>query len=387
MSRSGHSDLRFPPTRSELVYGERVVRCFIDRPRSLFALFEQAVARSGGNVALVCNGARLTYGELDAAVAGTAAALARSGVIEGDRVALLLGNRIEFVVLLFAAARLGAIVVPLSIREVKPALTYTIGQCGARLIVHESELARQVPDDEALPTPLVRVCIGQVDEAGAATQSWDDWLSHAAADPAPAPAQPAETDTAAILYTSGTTGRPKGAMLTHLGLAHSALHFVHAMSLGPRDCSIATVPLSHVTGLVALIATTVMAAGKLVIMPSFRAASFVELAQAERMSHTVMVPAMYKLCLMEPAFARADLSEWRIGAYGGAPMPEATIAELAARLPHLLLMNCYGSTETTSPATLMPPGQSAGQTDSVGCALPCAQIRVMDGEGRECPPG
>jgi len=159
------------------------------------------------------------------------------------------------------------------------------------------------------------------------------------------------------------------------------------MSLGPRDTSIATVPLSHVTGLVALICTMVMAAGKLVVMPSFRASAFIELAQAERMTHTLMVPAMYKLCLMAPEFEQADLSAWRVGAYGGAPMPAATIAELTQRMPQLMLMNCYGSTETTSPATLMPPGQNAGRIDSVGCPLPCAEIRVMDDSGRECEAG
>ncbi len=387
MNRSGHAEARFPATRSELVYADRVVQCFVDRPRSLFAMFEQAVAMHPDATALVCQDARLTYRELDAAVLRVSCALARSGVGQAERVALLLGNRIEFVVMMFAAARLGAVVVPLSVREVRAGLIYVLGQCGAKLLVHEADLSAQVPDDTDLAAPLARVCVGEPARTGVSSMPWDAWLNRAASDVPDNPVRPAETDTAAILYTSGTTGRPKGAMLTHLGLAHSAMHFVHAMSLGPRDCSIAAVPLSHVTGLVALIATMVRAAGKLVIMPSFRAAAFIELAQAERITHTVMVPAMYKLCLMEPRFAQADLSTWRIGAYGGAPMPEATISELAGQLPHLMLMNCYGSTETTSPATLMPPGQSAGQSDSVGCALPCAQIRVMDDQGRECPSG
>ena len=387
LSRSGHAEARFPVTRSERVYGDRVVRCFVERPRSLFALLESAVSAHPDAVALVAQDTRLTYRDLDQWVARVSCALVRSGVGPADRVALMLGNRVEFVVVMFAAARLGAIVVPLSIREVKAGLIFTLGQCGARVLVHEGELSAQVPHDKDLAAPLLRVRVGNTDHEGAPAIAWQAWLHGAAVDTPREPARPAETDTAAILYTSGTTGRPKGAMLTHLGLAHSAMHFVHAMSLGPRDCSIAAVPLSHVTGLVALIATTVLAAGKLVIMPAFRASAFIELAQAEAMTHTVMVPAMYKLCLMEPRFSQADLSAWRIGAYGGAPMPEATIAELAGQLPHLMLMNCYGSTETTSPATLMPPGQSAGQSDSVGCALPCAQIHVMDDQGRECPPG
>lgn len=387
--QSGHSDARFPEVRTELVYGERLVRCFKDRPSSLFGMFKQAVRRSPQGVALVCDNRRLTYRELDYEVSAAARALQNSGVVCGDRVALLLGNRIEFVVLLFAAARVGAIVVPLSAREVRPGIAYALGQCGARLLVHERELSDQVPDDSELPAPLARIWVSDTQGADDASNPtvWLGWLNAAAGAPLAGPAQPAEFDTAAILYTSGTTGRPKGAMLTHLGLVHSALHFVHAMSLGPRDTSVATVPLSHVTGLVALIATMVMAAGKLVVMPSFRAAAFIALAQSERMTHTLMVPAMYKLCLMAPEFAQADLSAWRVGAYGGAPMPEATIAELTGRMPQLMLMNCYGSTETTSPATLMPPGQNAGRIDSVGCPLPCADIRVMNDDGRECEAG
>jgi acyl-CoA synthetase (AMP-forming)/AMP-acid ligase II len=159
------------------------------------------------------------------------------------------------------------------------------------------------------------------------------------------------------------------------------------MGLGPGDCSIAAVPLSHVTGLVALITTLVRAAGKLVIMRAFKAADFLALAERERMTHTLMVPAMYNLCLLQPDFAQRDLAAWRIGAYGGAAMPVATIEALARKNPALTLMNCYGSTETTSPATLMPPGQTARHNDTVGTALACAELRVMDDEGREVPRG
>ena len=104
------------------------------------------------------------------------------------------------------------------------------------------------------------------------------------------------------------------------------------------------------------------------------------------MTYSLMVPAMYNLCLLRPDFAQRDLSGWRVGAYGGAPMPVATIMTLANTVPSLMLMNCYGSTETTSPATLMPPGQTAAHNDTVGTALACADIRVMDDAGRELPP-
>ena len=165
------------------------------------------------------------------------------------------------------------------------------------------------------------------------------------------------------------------------------MHYQIAMGLGPADSSIAAVPLSHVTGLVALITTMVCSAGKLTIMPAFKAADFLTLATREHMTHTLMVPAMYNLCLLQPDFDRHDLSRWRVGAYGGAPMPLATITALAQKLPALTLMNCYGSTETTSPSTLMPPRQTVAHLDTVGAPLGCVEMRVMDDADNEVAPG
>jgi O-succinylbenzoic acid--CoA ligase len=159
------------------------------------------------------------------------------------------------------------------------------------------------------------------------------------------------------------------------------------MRLQPDDRSALAVPGSHVTGLIATIASMWHVGGTVVIVPEFKAEAFVQLLAQERVTHTLLVPAMYRLCLMSETFGRADLSRWRVGGYGGAPMPEATIAALAAQLPGLTLLNAYGATETTSPATLMPHGPAGGRADSVGVPLPCADIRVMDDAGRELPPG
>src|SRR5690606_35872133 len=159
------------------------------------------------------------------------------------------------------------------------------------------------------------------------------------------------------------------------------------MGLSSRDTSIAAVPLSHVTGLVALIGAMVRCAGKLVIMPAFKAANFLRLAARESMTHTLMVPAMYNLCLLEPSFDRYDLSSWRIGAFGGAPMPVAAIENLASVLPGLALMNCYGATETTSPATIMPQGETYSRHLSVGRSVACADIAVFDENACQTEPG
>ena len=190
-----------------------------------------------------------------------------------------------------------------------------------------------------------------------------------------------------ILYTSGTTGRPKGAMLAHCNAIHSSMVFVSCLQLTAADRSIAAVPLAHVTGVIANIMTMVRCGGTLIIMAEFKAAEYLKVAARERVTYTVMVPAMYNLCLLQPDFDSYDLSSWRLGGFGGAPMPVATIERLNAKIPCLKLMNCYGSTETTSPSTIMPGELTAAHIDSVGLPCPGAEIIVVDADGVELPRG
>jgi len=203
----------------------------------------------------------------------------------------------------------------------------------------------------------------------------------------PRAAEVAEEDPCTLLYTSGTTGRPKGAILTHFNVVHSAIHYQVCLRYRAGERAILAVPASHVTGLVAVFVAMLRVGGCTVVMPAFDARAFLDLAAAEHITSAILVPAMYSLCLMDPEFDRFDLSAWRIGGFGGAPMPEAVIAELGRRLPALTLINAYGATETTSPATLMPPGQTPTHTDSVGRVVPCGEIVVMDESGREVPSG
>jgi acyl-CoA synthetase (AMP-forming)/AMP-acid ligase II len=350
---------RVPALRPEPHFG-RQVRCYADRPRGLVQMLEAAGDSRGE--ALVDGERRLDWRGLRRRVAAAGAYLRGGGVGPGDRVGILLGNRAEFPLAFLAAAWIGAVPVPISIREQKAGLEYILGHCAARALVHEPELAERVP--ASVPWKLTPEEL---------------WRRSGEGDTVPAtPAD--EDDTAALLYTSGTTGRPKGAMLTNLGIVHSAMNYQYCMSLDAGSRLVAAVPLSHVTGVIALLAASVRCAGTLVLMPAFRARDFLALAARERMTHALIVPAMYNLCLLEPDFSAYDLAAWRIGAYGGAPMPAATIAALAERLPRLELMNAYGATETTSPATLMPPEDTAARRDSVGLAVPGAEIRIVEDE-------
>jgi len=369
-----------PPMRLEARFGDRLVPAFRERPRSIWQMVEEAVANNPHGEALVCGGDRLTWREVARRSAEIAAGLQAKGLDRGDRVALLLGNRIEFPLLLFAAAHLGLVTVLLGTRQQKPEIAYVLNDCGAKLLIHEVALADRVPEARDIPLLVHRIAI----DDDARLSQFADIADHA---PRSAPAEVGEEDTAMILYTSGTTGRPKGAMLAHCNIVHSSMVYVHCLGLTQADRSIAAVPLAHVTGVVANIMAMACCAGALIIVAEFKAAEYLKIAARERITYTLMVPAMYNLCLLQPDFDVHDLSTWRVGGFGGAPMPIATIERLAVTLPGLKLSNCYGATETTSPSTIMPGELAARHIDSVG--LPCggATIAAMDENGHELPRG
>ena len=384
-----------PPMRHEAWFGDRIVPAFGQRPGSVWQLFASSAARTPHAEAVVCGSTRLSYADCSAAATRLAAGLAAQGIQAGARVLLFIDNRPEFVLAFLALQRLGAIAVPVGVREQRPGLAYIARQCGAAAIIIDADLAERAPRGDEAPDLRLHISVGDV--PGSARDTAQGCLPLAAllacSDAPPALPAPAEHGVAVILYTSGTTGHPKGAMLTHANIAHSVLHYQACMrmqialpnSTGERAAL--AVPASHVTGLVAVILTMLQVGGCVVIVPAFRAESFIALLAAERISHTMMVPAMYNLCLMQPAFASADLSAWRVGSYGGAPMPVATIDALVQRLPGLVLLNAYGATETTSPVTMMPMGQTRAHVDTVGVPLPAARVKVMDDAGVEVPPG
>jgi long-chain acyl-CoA synthetase len=364
--------------RHETHYRNRVVRCFAERPAHIDAMFREAVARHPDRAALVLGTERISYRMLNERVDAVAGNFAQRGLKKGDRLALLLGNCFEFVYAVLACARSGIIVVPMSIRQRKPETEFILAQSGASGLIYQGDLASELPDHAAIP--LLRQCFVLGDGPGARFADLVTSIS------APSVVT-AEEDIFALLYTSGTTGHPKGAMLTHLGAVHSVLHYEHSMALGDGEVSVLAVPATHVTGLVAIILTMLRICGTTILMPAFKARDFLVIASRERMTHALLVPAMYNLCLLDPDFAAFELAAWRVGGFGGAPMPQATIERLAAALPNLTLINVYGSTETTSPATMLPLGEATTHADTVGKPLPCAEIMVMDDHGREVAPG
>lgn len=391
-------DFSIPARHQEAHFGDRVLPCFVDRADSLHALFESTVAKYAERLALVCDNQRWTWRELAELSACAASGFLKLGLQAGDRVVLYQSNHPSFVVALMALQRLGVIAVAVGPREQKEGLAWIVRHCGARGVVCDADLVERLPDPSEAPELQWAVWVdvqsglgcshhrpeGLEEEAHRLQRGFEDLLR----EPACTYVHSAqEEDTAIILYTSGTTGRPKGAMLTHFNIMHSVEHFTRCMSLTESDRSMLAVPVTHVTGLIANVMTVIATGAALLVLPVFKAEHFLRLAAREGMTHTLMVPAMYKLLLLDPRFAEFDLSHWRIGGFGGAPMPTSTIDDMAHCLPGLQLLNAYGATETTSPTTMMPIGQTRAHADTVGTPLPCAAVIVMDEQGHELPVG
>ena len=360
--------------RAEL-HWDRVVACYAERAPNLAARMAAIVATRPDGFAVVEGDIRLTYAQAYCEAGQIAAKLAVNGVGAGDRVAVMLANGVDAVRAVLALLRLGAVLVAVGTRSRAPEVDFVCGDCAPVAIIHGPAFAEVV--FAAPSAPVVRYDVSEAE--------WRDALVGTAAPP-PTPKIQEEAPFA-ILYTSGTTGKPKGAVLTHFGVIHSCLHWRDAFGLGRAERTLVCVPWSHVSGLCGAVMPFLYTGGTLVMLPEFKRRAALELAERERITHALMVPAMYGLCLLEPDLANFDLTDWRIAAYGGAPMPESTIARFAAAFPWLAMCNAYGATETTSPVTIMPPGEGTTRPDSIGRVVACGDIRVMDEDGREVPTG
>jgi long-chain acyl-CoA synthetase len=368
--------------RTEKHFGGRTFNCYSQRPRNLNGMLSDTIHRFPQCEAVVVDERRISYIELQGLVKRASAGLTALGLAPGDRLGLLLGNCLEFVVAFLACNRQGVICVPINTRNKMPEIEYLLNDCAVAALVFDAEFACNIPPSNAVPKLQHSLVVGNLIGGALPFASLLDSRSSIE------PYDSGEEETAFILYTSGTTGKPKGALLSHLGVIHSSLTFVRCLELNHEDRSVITVPISHVTGLVGIFLAIVAAGGCNVLMKSpYKTPTFLALAASERMTYTIAVPTIYSLCVNDPDFALYDLTGWRIGCFGGAPMPEATIRALAEKLPALTLINSYGATEVTSPAVLMPPGETLKYPDSAGRVVPCDEIVVVDQNGREVSPG
>lgn len=364
----------------------RQIPMYQKRPHDLRDMLQDSVKLYGQHTYLVQDQVRWTFVDFARIVDNVAAEFQRRwNISSGDRVAILLNNRLEFAVAYYAAVSIGAIAVVLNARCKAPELEFMLCDAEPRALITEPILYEEVCSVlEHMPT-LEAIILCTDDEALPSHTLSFNTLSQTSRKPYLIPI--AEDDVAALLYTSGTTGRPKGAMQTHRNLVNNAMIATRLFQFMPEDRTLVIAPFYHVTAVNSQLTAMLYAGGTCVVRPTFKADDCMEWIERERITVAVGVATIFWLMLHSPNFGRYDLSTLRTIIYGGSPAPVELLEQLSNTFPHVQLGNVWGLTECTSVVTLLPGSETLRIPMSVGLPAPVLQVRVVDEAGQDVPAG
>ena len=349
---------------------------------NLAIILSETARSSPDKPAAVFAGGQLTYRELDQSSDRLAATLAATGIKPGDPVALQLPNIAQFLISYFGILKAGGIVVPLNVMLKAPEVAFHLGDSRARvLITWDPILAEATKGAEAAGLDQV-YAVGHA-EASAGVMPFERLLAAGVPRFEMAARQP--MDTAVVVYTSGTTGRPKGAELTHMGLYMNADIPGRLFDVQPDDVVITVLPLFHVFGLSSILDICVRFGCTMSLVPRFTPAAVLTAIQRDGVTIFEGVPTMFADVLSCPDLDSYDLSSLRIAISGGASIPAPVLDAFEERFG-LVILEGYGLTETASTTTF---NVSAGERRaySVGKPIWGTQTQVWDEQGRPLPPG
>jgi fatty-acyl-CoA synthase len=362
------------------------------RGRSVAAAFGERVADDPDRTFLIFDDRRYTYGQVDRQAAALAAALVELGVERGDRIALALPNWPEFIVSLFAAARLGAVIVPLNPHFTVPELQYMLRHSEAAVCISAESFGGtdylQLFEGflTSLPDLQYLVTVGDEDLwYDDRIYQFEDLVSSGAGRTLPQVDVDPDEDTFAILYTSGTMGKPKGVALTHRNLLWPAAQTVDALGLTPDDIVLGVSTVFHVFGLGPSVLGTVIAGGTLLLQEQFNPSEALQLMHEHRVTVHHGVPTTFITELRDPDRAVCDLSALRTGVVAGAPISDDWVRRIRDELcPELQV--AYSLTETSATVSVtrsLDPVDK--QLFTVGRPLPGTDVRVVDLDGTVLP--
>jgi acyl-CoA synthetase (AMP-forming)/AMP-acid ligase II len=345
------------------------------------AVLAHHATRTPEKAITVFEGETLTYGEMAERSARLAGGLRAQGVGPGDVVGLLSYNCPELLEVIFAANHLGAIAMPINWRLAAAEVRYLLEHSGAKALVCDASLAERA-DEATQDLELVRGCVDDDPPAGWTALGALRGVAHAGAH------VPCGEDAVhRLMYTSGTTGRPKGVMLTHGNLAWKNLAHLVEFGFTGDDVGLACGPLYHV-GALDLTTTTLVAAGATVLVHrQFDAAAVVDELERSRVTTVWLAPAMVNAIMALPDLDRRDLSSLRVIINGGEKMPIPLIERIERTFPSAWFADAYGLTETVSGDTFLDRGSLVTKLGSVGRPCLHLELDVWDEAGRSVPPG
>jgi acyl-CoA synthetase (AMP-forming)/AMP-acid ligase II len=358
-------------------------------------VLERAADRFDSLEAMVDGEDRWSFAELARRVDDATRALVASGIEPGDRVALWGQNMAEWAVAAVAVYRAVAVVIPLNTRFKGPEAAYILGAAGARLLFTVSDFldtdyVAMLPEADRPPTLEEIVVLRGPAVAG--TAAWAEFLARGDRVEPGVTAKRADAidpdDLADILFTSGTTGRPKGAMLRHGASVRAYRSWADVVGLREGDRYLIVNPFFHAFGLKAGILASLLKGATIIPHPVFDVPSVMRRVDEERVTMLPGPPAIYQTILDHPDLASFDLSTLRLAVTGAAPVPVEMLRRMQSELTFETIVTGYGLTEATGIATMNrhddPPEVISG-TD--GRAIPDVEVRVVDGDGTEVPRG
>ena len=339
ITKEGKTPRIMPFDMSDVARGEDGVLRYTSLADSLLHMFKNSVARTPDRECIVVlGGDRVTYSQVWDRATRVAGGLVTAGVRPGDRVANRYGNSLDWCLAFWGTLMAGAVVVPVNTRFSDAEVEYVVTDSGSSYVFQPDAA---LPDGEALVHDEVN-----------------------------------QKSLAAIFYTSGTTGFPKGAMTTHENFLSNSETCRRIMNLPPSTHlrNLVSVPLFHVTGCNSQLIITTQLNGTTVIMPAFEVQAFLRATVDEQINILTSVPAIFWLAMSQPNFADFDVSNVRWVTYGGAPTAPDVVAKLRTSFPNARLGNGFGLTETSSVSTFLPDEYAQVRPETVGFAAPPVEL-------------
>jgi len=342
----------------------------------------------GAETAAVDGRERLDWAALVDRVARIAGGLRTLGLEPGDRVAMLSRNSVDFMAYVFGTWWAGGVINPVNVRWTPEEMAYSLRDCATRILIVEDALAGAIPQILAEAD-----CVEQVFVIGnAAAHGQRDWRAFVAGSDPVADAMRTGSDLAAILYTGGTTGRPKGVMLSHGNLAGSMFGALAVPGGRTGESYLHTAPLFHIGSLSGLLLALFSDAAHY-FLPGFDALAVLEVIHRERIAELFLVPTMLRMVVDYPGFDEFDTSCVKRIRYGASPIDSGLMDRAMQAFPGVGFSQAYGMTELSPIATILtaqdhgPESRANGRLRGAGCATPACEVRIVDADDREVPFG